>query len=115
MAPLTRRTTVIALLIPALIQFLPGIIFSIESLSSHKKSVTGEPMPGPDKLNAVTTLAMTALQLANIVDPKHIGQAEAELAQDVANAIVTYNNKRNIFTHGPAVIPVLVAPAVVVP
>ena len=95
----------IPVLLPVLLQFLPELVNSVESLSGHKAAATGQPMTGTAKLNAVTTLAMSAVQMAGIIDPKHIGQPEAQLAQDLTNAIVKYSNCKGTFAHGAAPAP----------
>ena len=86
-------------LLPVLLQVMPGFVISIEELSHHKAAATGKPMTGAEKLNTVTSLAMTLLQAASIVDPKHVGQSEVALAQEVTNAIVKYSNAKGAFTH----------------
>ena len=82
-----------ASLVMTLVPMLPTFISAIESLFSPK------PKSGPQKLAAVQQLALQAVSLAGIIDPKQIGQNEQTLVQDITNAIVKYNNARGVFTH----------------
>ncbi len=81
------------ILVSALVPLLPSLILQIESLFSSK------PKSGAQKLATVQQLALEAVTLAGIIDPKHIGQNEETLVQDITNAIVKYNNARGVFTH----------------
>lgn len=82
-----------ATLIPVVIQMIPSLVGGVESLFSHKAK------SGAEKLNAVQTLALNAVQLAGIVDPSHIGDPERRLVAEISGAIVAYNNSRGVFGH----------------
>lgn len=81
-------------LLPILLQILPGIVQAVETLFSKK------PKSGAAKLNAGTQLALNALALAHVIEPKDVGDAEVALAQDVQTAIVKYENATGHFVHG---------------
>jgi len=79
--------------IQAILAFGPGIVQAVEALFSKK------PRSGADKLNASIQLILQGLAVAHVIDPEQIGQPETDLATEISNAIVKYNNARGIFTH----------------
>jgi len=82
-------TTIVAALLP----LLPTFIQAVETLFQHK------PKSGLEKAGAVQQLALNALVLAHIIDPKQIGDAEAALVRAESDAIVAYLNAKGVFAH----------------
>jgi hypothetical protein len=82
-------------IISAVLALIPGIVQAVETLFANR------PKSGTEKLNASVQLVLQGLAVGHIIDPQHIGQPETDLATEISNAIVKYNNARGIFTHAP--------------
>ena len=81
-------------IISAVLALVPGIVQAVETLFSK------QPKSGSEKLNASVQLVLQGLAVGHIIDPQQIGQPETDLATEISNAIVKYNNARGIFAHG---------------
>jgi len=82
-----------AAIVTAVLTLLPGIVQAFETLFSK------QPKSGAQKLNAGVQLTLQGLAVAHLIDPQQIGQPETDLATEISNAIVKYNNARGVFAH----------------
>lgn len=80
-------------IVGAIVALVPPIVGAIETLFGKKKAA------GAEKLNAVIQLVLNGLAVGKIIVPQDIGEAETQLVQDIANAVVKYNNAKGFFTH----------------